>query len=503
MEPRLVLAYLESLPVSQGRYSGKNLTLWPWERRLLYGLLRSNTVSCGLTIGRGNGKTTLLSAVAVATIPPGPLWAPRGETVLVASSFEQSRIAFEHCLGFLAPVLDADRRRRKPDREYRVWDSLNSARIEHLPTGARVRCIGSDPRRAHGLAPTLVLADEPAQWPPSTGERMVAALKTAAGKQPYSKFAAVGTRPSDPSHWFARLLDGGADYAQVHACSPADPPFRKRSWVKANPSLPFLPDLESAIRSEAEWARRDPTLLASFEALRLNLGTSDTEVEVLIGSDLWREIEGDAPMSGPCVWGIDLGTSAAQSAVAAFWPETGALAVVAAFPEVPTLEERGRRDGCGGLYKQCHREGSLILCGHRTTDVDRLIEEALSRFGRPVLVCADRWRKAELLDALDRARVPPGQFEARGMGFRDGGADTRMFRRACAEGRVVPQVSLLMRSALQSSRTVTDPAGNSKMVKSSRRAKDDAACAAVLSVAGGVRLSASRRPARRLRSLIV
>ena len=36
-------------------------------------------------------------------------------------------------------------------------------------TGARVRCIGSDPRRAHGLAPVLVLADEPAQWPESHG----------------------------------------------------------------------------------------------------------------------------------------------------------------------------------------------------------------------------------------------------------------------------------------------------------------------------------------------
>ena len=49
-------------------------------------------------------------------------------------------------------------------------------------TGARVRCIGSDPRRAHGLAPVLVLADEPAQHPETTGERMVAAL-THGGRQ--------------------------------------------------------------------------------------------------------------------------------------------------------------------------------------------------------------------------------------------------------------------------------------------------------------------------------
>ena len=40
-------------------------------------------------------------------------------------------------------------------------------------------------------------------------------------------------------------------------------------------------------------------------------------------------------MVGPAVWGVDLGTSAAQSAVACFWPESGALAVLAAFPEIP------------------------------------------------------------------------------------------------------------------------------------------------------------------------
>ena len=156
-----------------------------------------------------------------------------------------------------------------------------------------MRCIGSDPRRAHGLAPVLVLADEPAQWPENTGERMVAALRTAAGKQPHSRFVALGTRPADPR-------------------------FRVRAWRRANPSLAYMPDLEAAIRKEAEEARRDPALLAAFEALRLNLGTADTEVAVLLDAGLWAESEGEGALSGPVVWGIDLGTSAAQSAVAAF-----------------------------------------------------------------------------------------------------------------------------------------------------------------------------------------
>ena len=44
-----------------------------------------------------------------------------------------------------------------------------------------------------------------------------------------------------------------------------------------------------------------------------------------------------------------------------------------------------------------------------------------------------------MLDALDRVRVPVSRFEARGMGYMDGGEDTAgLFRRACAEGKVTP-----------------------------------------------------------------
>ena len=91
-------------------------------------------------------------------------------------------------------------------------------------------------------------------------------------------------------------------------------PFHKRTWERANPSLGHMPDLLTAIEREAGQARRDPSLLASFEALRINLGTADTEVSVLLDVGLWSSIEGAAERSGPCVWGVDLGTSAAQSA---------------------------------------------------------------------------------------------------------------------------------------------------------------------------------------------
>ena len=481
---RDLLAYLAGLAVTQGRLAGQTFQVLPWQSRFVRGALGPGVQSAALSVGRGNGKTTLLAGIACATLD-GPLAMARGETVIVASSFEQARISFEHILAFMGDKL-------RDKRRWKVWDTCQQARIEDRVTGSRVRCIGSDPRRAHGLAPVLVLADEPAQWPPTTAEAMVAALRTAAGKQPQSRFVALGTRPADSQHWFGKMLNGGGDYAQCHAARPDDPKFRKQTWRRANPSLDHMPDLLAAIKREAEHARRDPSLLASFEALRLNLGTSDVEVSALLAASTWMGIEGEAARAGACCWGIDLGTNAAQSAVAAFWPETGRLEVLAAFPSEPTFAERGLRDGVGRLYDECARRGELISCGGAAVDVAALLREALQRFGRPAALASDRWRAAELCDALKSAAIPMAALSLRGQGYKDGAEDVRAFRRAIAEGRVTPVKSLLLTAAMGEARVLTDPAGNSKLAKGSEggrrmRAKDDAAAAAILAVALGVR----------------
>ena len=229
-----LLDYLGSLRVSQGRRAGEPFEVLPWQANFVRGAFGPGVSKAALSVARGNGKTTLVAGIAAASLD-GPLRVPRSDVVLVASSFEQARIAFEHVLAFLADELAADEERRAPDKLWRVWDTAQQARIEHRPSGARVRCIGSDPRRAHGLAPVLILADEPAQWPPATSERMVAALQTAAGKQPACRFVALGTRPADEDHWFAALL-GGSGFSQCHAACPDDPPFERATWERANPS---------------------------------------------------------------------------------------------------------------------------------------------------------------------------------------------------------------------------------------------------------------------------
>ena len=483
-----LFAYLRRLIVTQGDGGGQPLSIIPWEQRFLRGAFAPGVETSALSIGRGNGKTSLVAAIATAAVG-GPLAQPRAETLLVASSFSQARIGFDHVLAFLGPQIEA------APRDWSVQDNSQRASIRYRPTGALLRVLGSDPKRAHGAAPILVLADEPAQWPASTSGRMLAALATSLGKIQGGRMIALGTRPDDEAHWFSRWLAGGSDFSQVHAAKIDDPPYQQKTWVKANPSLTYLPTLAATIRRAAQRARLDDGELQSFRALRLNSGTADTGRAVVLSADAWRacEVQNLPDADGPFILGVDLGSGAAMSAVAAYWPVTARLECWAAFPAEPDLTSRGAKDGVGSLYQRMAERGELTVTGGRTVDVGELIGAAVDRWGVPATVVADRYRQQELLDALEKAGVRPWVFMPRGMGFRDGGDDVRRFRRAALEEKIRTPQSLLMRAALAGAVCVSDQAGNAKLAKaketSERRDghRDDALAAVILAVAEGVR----------------
>ena len=126
-------------------------------------------------------------------------------------------------------------------------------------------------------------------------------------------------------------------------------------------------------------------------------------------------------MTGRYALGLDLGTSASMTAAASFWPESGRLAALACFPELPSLAARGLADGVGNLYVRMEQRGELIIAGRRVSDVGALLAEVLARWGAPAVVAADRWREAELREKLDAAGVPPAVLSVRGHGIQGRG----------------------------------------------------------------------------------
>ena len=427
----------------------------------------------------------------------GPLVQPRAENAIIAASFAQGKIAYRHVLAFMAPTFE--KYGVGQGKRYRVQNTVNSASITDTVTGAMLRCIGSDPALAHGLAPALVLADELAKWPAGNIEAMIAALETSLGKIPNSKILFLGTRAASGTHPFEQmLLPGGADYRQVHAADPSDNPFSIRTWRKANPGLGHMPDELAAIKKEALRAAKDGEKLASFRALRLNQGVSDVRESWLMDPDTWASIEReDTPRTGKYFLGIDLGENASMTCAAAYWPSSGALAAIGVFPEQPDLLTRGHNDGCGELYQRAAARGELYQAGELVSDPAELLRLSLELWGRPAKIVIDTWRRAKLKEILGNSEFPPTPIEVRRHGFLDGSEDIREFRDAALDGHLFPFPSLLLRSAVAEARTIMDAAGNTKLTKSGhgrrRSARDDSIAASIIAVAVARRIA--NRPA--------
>lgn len=499
--------YIERLQITQGPAAGERFELLPYQSEFLGLLFGPDVEIAVLSVPRGNGKTAFAAAIGTAAVN-GPLRQPRGTCVTVASSFQQARLAWDDSLAYLGRQALSSR------QTWRVLDTTGQAVIEHRYSGARLQAIASDPRRMHGLRPSLVLADEPAQW--IKPEEAFAALQTSAGKLPGCLILLVGTRAADDIHFFERMRaeadnpDNPAVVGLTFSGDPTAPLFDDSGEIAqhvkdANPAWDHFPELRGAIVKEAKLAARDSTARRTFNAYRLNCGASEIGRDLLLDLATFAEIEraeAELPAaSGPCVWGLDLSSAYAMTAAAACWPQTGRVDYLAAFPRYPSLAERGERDSCGDAYQRMAEDGDLQLHGSRTVDLDSFLAELADRWGDPAAVAGDRFRGAELLDGLAAIGVGPDRFVSRGMGWQDGAADVSDFRLAAISRAIRVRQSYAMRHALGAAEVLESPTGDWKLAKrrkghgSKAGVRDDLAVAMVLGVAHATRGQRSGAPA--------
>lgn len=494
-----LIEHLRTFTVSQGEGVGEPMCVLPWEQEFIRHAFQPGIRIAALSMARGGGKSTFIGGIAAAGLT-GPLAQARADVVIISGILSQARIVFGHSKSFLGI--------KESTATYRAVDNSTIAEITRVATGSRLRAIASNPDFAHGLAPLLIICDEPAKWQAQTSQRMWTALRTSLGKIPGARIVAIGTKPEDPLHWFSKLLDAPpADaYVKVYAAAAGrvvDGTAEEISisdesqWLAANPSLPFMPSLRAAYRAECVEAMGDPDAEAEFRALRLNLGTPESDSrDVLVGVDVWKRcIQATVDCQGPYVLGLDLGGSQALSAGVGYWPRTGQLRVTAAMGDTPDPVARGKRDGVGPLYGNAVRARDLLLTPGRVADVAMLMESCFLYWGKPVSIVCDSYRQAELLDILERRGWGDIEVVLRSPSYRDSSEDIKLFRDEVERFRLrVPKSDLLNhhigRAVVQS-----DSTGHVKLAKQaaggrSARTRDDLAAAGILAVAQGVRIGA-------------
>ena len=463
-----------NLYIPTGPLAGKPFRVEDWQRDFLVDALGPNIREAGLSVARKNGKSGLVAVLALAYLL-GPLnqnlW--RGVVVSLTGALAgelRDQIEATASASGLADTLAV--KRYPPPGEI---TGLN---------GSRLTILASDKATGHALGADLAIVDEAGLLDEGKRDLWNAVYSSTSGRN--GRLVAISILGDSPL--FAELRDRAADPAVVwHEYSaPADCDLDDvQAWGAANPGLASGIKARQYMEDASRKAIASPGDAASFRAYDLNQPRNPSD-ELLASIEDWRACETeDLPeRSGRCVVGFDIGGSNSLTALVALWPDTGRMEAWAACGDNPALLDRSRSDGAGDSYTRMESRGELQTYPGRVTPAGAFLADCADRLtGQDVIVAgADRYRRAEVEDALDQAGLS-WSIEWRGQGAAataDGSFDVRAMQRLILAHRVKVAPSLLLRQAVSESVIRRDGAGNPALDKRRQKGRIDAMSAAVI-----------------------
>lgn len=321
----LAKRFAASLRVPTGRLAGEPVKLAPYQRKFIEGALRPGVNVGVLSVGRGNGKSTLSAVLALGELVGAWSDAVEREILIAAKTQQQAQIAWNYVASLSRTLPDDVQASITIRRQPRFEIQYDDGNGPHL-----LRAISADGKSALGTSPTLAILDERGHWPLAQGDELEAALLTGLAKRD-GRALIISTSASSDAHPFSMWLDREAPgvYRQEHRPEPGLPADDVASLIEANPGAKhgIGPSLDRLKADAALALERGGSALSRFRLLSRNERVQEDNRDVLLSLDDWLRCEVDAlpPREGPCVIGLDLGGSSSMSAAAYFWPETGRL----------------------------------------------------------------------------------------------------------------------------------------------------------------------------------
>lgn len=250
--------------------------LRPFQREIVDGAFAPQIRNALVSLPRGNGKSALAAALALAEMFVGP---DSAEVLCVASDLRQAQIVMRMARRMVE--LNPELEERVQVYADRLYLPENDALL--LPLPAEVGAL-------HGHDPSLLVVDELHV----VGTDVWEAVTSVSGKRPESLTLAISTPASSPDSVMWSLVEHGRagddpafyfrEYAAPEGCDVGD----RKAWRTANPALackrPFLSEdgIEAVRRTISE---------ARFRQLRL--GQWVTGVEAWLPWGVWDTLAAD------------------------------------------------------------------------------------------------------------------------------------------------------------------------------------------------------------------
>lgn len=473
-----VVAFMEDMPVTQGKLAGTKMQLRPWQiEQFLEPIFteddegKRRVRTAALSMGRKNGKTGISAALALCFLV-GPEAEERGEIYFCAMDKAQAAKAWAECKAMLEA---------HPELSQRVNIIRFSKEIEVLEgqgKGSVLKALSADADSKLGLSPSFVLCDEIGYWPKRD---LFDAMDSALGARDEPLIVAISTQAKDDTHFFSEMIDYGLKikdgevedksfHLAMFAASMDDDPWDPATWEKANPALGDFLSLEQVERMAMQ-AQRIPSKEADFRNKVLNQRIDGTVR--FIAAREWNDcnlapIDETALEGRECFGALDLSAARDLTCFLLVFPEEDGRYTVLPRFFLPEFDIEGKSDTDRVPYNVWAKQpdARLTLLPGKVIDpalVAEHIADEATRFNI-LAIAYDRWRIEDLKRELDKLSVelPLVPF---GQGYKDMSPAVDVLEVTVAQQKVNHAGNPLMRMCAANAVVTVDPAGARKLDK--------------------------------------
>lgn len=170
--------FIEALKVPEGKLAGQHIRLAQFQRDFINGAIHKDTAVACLSVGRGNGKSTLTAGLGLGALLG--VWdsQPRREILVAARVRDQAAVVFDYLLGLITGLPDELREQITVRRGAKLEFEFDGGGGGHI-----LRCIAAEPKNALGTSPTLCIMDERGHWHDDKGDDLESAMLSGLGKR--------------------------------------------------------------------------------------------------------------------------------------------------------------------------------------------------------------------------------------------------------------------------------------------------------------------------------
>lgn len=473
-----VVAFMEDMPVTQGKLAGTKMQLRPWQiEQFLEPIFteddegKRRVRTAALSMGRKNGKTGISAALALCFLV-GPEAEERGEIYFCAMDKAQAAKAWAECKAMLEA---------HPELSERVNIIRFSKEIEVLEgqgKGSVLKALSADADSKLGLSPSFVLCDEIGYWPKRD---LFDAMDSALGARDEPLIVAISTQAKDDTHFFSEMIDYGLKIKEgeveddsfhlaMFSASVDDDPWSPETWAKANPALGDFLSYEQVERMAMQ-AQRIPSKEADFRNKVLNQRIDGTVR--FIAAREWNDcnlapIDETALEGRECFGALDLSAARDLTCFILVFPEEDGRYTVLPRFFLPEFDIEGKSDTDRVPYNVWAKQpdARLTLLPGKVIDpalVAEHIADEATRFSIAA-IAYDRWRIEDLKRELDKLSVelPLVPF---GQGYKDMSPAVDVLEVTVAQQKVNHAGNPLMRMCAANAVVTVDPAGARKLDK--------------------------------------